>query len=104
MIAAAGRLARREGWQGGRWLSTSQAAQDVLRFCVVGSGPAGFYTVDKVQFVTPPGRGLCVSAAAPPAVLYTDRSPLPRVQLLKRFGEEARVDVLVRPPAQATSP
>lgn len=34
---------------GVRVASTSAPSQDVLRFCVVGSGPSGFYTVDKVR-------------------------------------------------------
>ena len=49
LLSAALRQARSPA---ARLLHTSPAAaQDPLRFCVVGSGPAGFYTVDKVSWL-----------------------------------------------------
>ena len=39
---------RRAGPAGARALYTSPDAQEALKFAVVGSGPAGFYTADKV--------------------------------------------------------
>lgn len=32
----------------------SDVSPDTLKFCVVGSGPSGFYTVDKVRIISPP--------------------------------------------------
>ena len=61
-----------------------------LHFGVVGSGPAGFYTANQV-----PGAAYrcgCLLACCPlPALMLS-------MQLLKRFGEHARVDIIDRLP------
>lgn len=46
--ATFGALLRPSGGLLARTLSSAAAAGTGLQFCIVGSGPAGFYTADKV--------------------------------------------------------
>jgi adrenodoxin-NADP+ reductase len=69
-----------------RALSAAAAAPDALRFCVVGSGPAGFYTVDRVR------RTRVARRPRPPPPRLSHRRP--PAQILKRFGDAATVDLL----------
>lgn len=64
-----------------------------LSVCVVGSGPAGFYTVDKV----PRGGVLLALLCAEPASLAGCLTRcLCSLQLLKRYGDDVSIDLLVR--------
>jgi hypothetical protein len=66
--AALGALLRPGGGQLARTLASAAAAgggaSGGLQFCVVGSGPAGFYTADKVRGWVWCGRGM--AALCPP--------------------------------------
>ena len=116
LVARAARCASRRGFAA---LAFSPEAP--LRVCVVGSGPAGFYTADRVRgaqratrelharitrrdtrgAVLPvrpagyiPARGL-----APRSKQASRRCVAPASQLLHRYGDSVRVDILVRRPA-----
>ena len=113
--AAASGLLRPAGGLAARGFAAAAAAAAAgPHFCIVGSGPAGFYTADKV----PQGRRLlmdCMMAQAgawlsialarrarllPLPATPTSLPALPlrihAMQLLKKFGEDARVDIVVR--------
>jgi len=59
-----------------------------LNVCIVGSGPAGFYTADKVGEVKEATAILLVAAAATDALHVM-------VQLLKGYGDNIKVDIVV---------
>jgi hypothetical protein len=74
-----------------------------LQFCVVGSGPSGFYTVSQVQPL--PRQNLlytrvncCMQACEIWAFMLWQRKRTSHVcpmQLLKRFGDGVKVSLLV---------
>ena len=73
-----------------RRLYGSAAGGEVLQACVVGSGPAGLYTADEVGAA----RGVCARDRR-----SAHASAYLRPQLLKRYGDGVRVNVLVGPSA-----
>ena len=77
-----------------RLFSPSLAVTEALKFCVVGSGPAGFYTVDKVtdEMILPPPLSLIRFVSYLSAFIEMWLSDL--LQILKRF-EGAEVDIVV---------
>lgn len=85
-----------------RFFSTLHASPEVqetkLSFCVVGTGPAGFYTAEKVFVLV---CSLHVHLVQLDAVWMSGcgnaHSNVFRMQLMKRFGPRATVDLLVRP-------
>lgn len=70
-----------------RWLSTA-ADPSLLRLCVVGSGPAGFYTAERVGVIW-------LTSSMARHRPHSHPHPLD-TQLLKQFGDHVTVDVLVR--------
>lgn len=77
-----------------QYSTLQSAAASRLSVCVVGSGPAGFYTVDKVPVVyiivpVPVPLQRATRETAPDALIVC------WLQLLKRYGDNVSIDVLV---------